>query len=321
MGNPGSEVLTVSQRLMLLSLIAFPLPLTAQGAAEGEPQTVVLNDTEYRIEWLSPNRVLDPEFVETVESLLMGRRNYDGVCATLWGEPRKPADAGFMYWHHVWPHYNLQENILVEEIWPAKARPRNGRWGLFWLLEMPGLLVGKVDWFALLAYDGGALAGMIRFLPKTLTVAHYGGWTEDEHRAEWTDDIIWIGAASTDPQGVEDGLDVELIRRAVDYARDSGFKKVQATGWSDVIPYAMWGQSFRVSAYETAGFRRIATTDGIRGGFDQMVAGVHGEYPKQQVAKYLEEIADLETAHQCHIVKYDLTVLPAEPMGQDRTAH
>ena len=164
-----------------------------------------------------------------------------------------------------------------------------------------------IEWFALLACADGKLAGKIRFFPKTLTRAHFGGWREEEHRRESSDDILWVGSAYVDPLGIEHGLDIELIRRVVEYARAAGFAKVQAVGWSEVLPYAMWGESFRASGYQALGFRAIATTEGCPDAFEHMLNGCHGQWCKELVEEALKAGLSRKTAHQCQIMELDLT--------------
>lgn len=263
---------------------------TGMGALRiGESDSVVLNGCSYRIEWLSPKRLRD------------------------FGEPRPAGKADYDV--HIGPVYNIHEDILSEDVWPERPvpegcvpgvpGPNDWRWGVMWE-EMAKGLADKVEWFALLAYADDKLAGMIRFFPKTLTVARYGAWPEQEHRREWSDDILWIGAAYVDRLGVTDGLDTELARRVVEYARAKGFAKVQALGWSEVRTYAMWGQSFPASVYEGLGFRAIATTDGCADALGDMLGGSHGEATKQQVEAELAAAIPRETAHQCHIMELGL---------------
>ena len=128
-----------------------------------------------------------------------------------------------------------------------------------------------------MAYEEERLAGMIRFLPKTLTRPRYGAWKPEDHQKEWTDDILWIGGAYVDSQGSADSLDSALVRRVIAYTRNAGYASVQCLGWSDVRPYAMWGQSFPVAVYEKLGFRRIASVDGTHlNALPDMLAGRHG---------------------------------------------
>ena len=210
------------------------------GSAGGE----VLNRTAYKFEWIGP------------ESPSLS--TWDGV-------ERRSGDT---YADHVNPLYNIQEDLPHEP-------PEGDDCGRLWK-ELAGGLASGTDLFALVAYEGDNLAGMIRFLPKTLTQPRYGAWSPDDHRKEWTDDILWIGAACVDGQGAADGLDGELVRRVIAHARNAGYARIQCLGWSDVRPYAMWGQSFPATVYEKLGFRRIASVDGTHlNALPDMLAGRH----------------------------------------------
>jgi len=160
---------------------------------------------------------------------------------------------------------------------------------------------------SLVAYDKDELAGMIRFFPKTITRPRYGAWSPDDHQQEWTDEIVWIGGAYVDFRGTEDGLDTELVRRVVQYARQEGFAKIQALGWSDIRAYAMWGQSFPVSVYEELGFHRIATVDGSPlHALPDMLAGHHDAEVQKLVKADMEKRGfTQEMANEFHIVEFE----------------
>jgi len=252
--------------------------------------TATLNGQEYRFEWLTPQRLFN------VECVVDGEERYEEACQALWGRLRRSEEPS-PYGGHVWPLYNLQEDI------GPRTPPEGDRYGELWF-ELGRGLAGKVDRFALLAFaPGGELAGTIRFFPKTLTVPHWGGWGERNHRREWTDDILWIGCACVDRQSMQDGLDLELTRRVVAMAREAGFAKVQATGWGDVPVYAMWGQAFRASVFRAAGFTRIAATKGCPDALNHMLNGCHGEECKEQARAEIETGPALDTAHQCAVLE------------------
>ena len=268
-----------------------------------ESEAVVLNGTTYRLEWLTPQRLFDVEIMKD------GEERYDEACLSLWGERRLNPYKGAPdshYGHHVYPLYNLQEDILREDVWPSHAKAEDDKWGLLWF-ELGRSLRGKVEQFALLAYADDKLLGRIRFFPKTLTVARFGGWDEGSHRQEWSDDILWIGSGYVDREAINDRLDSELVRRVVEYGRASGFSKAQGVGWSEVLVYAMWGESFRASTYEAVGFRPIATTAGCVDAFVHMLGGCHGESDKEIVRGVLESGLHPDTGHQCQIMELDLT--------------
>ena len=239
----------------------------------GKTATVTLNGSAYRIEWVRPNT---PPL-------------------NTWGSV--PIRAEGSYDEHVHPLYNLQEDIPSDP-------PENDDWGGLWEQIARGL-ASKVEWFALAAYDQDKLAGMIRFFPKTITRPRYGAWSPDDHRQEWTDEILWIGGAYVDFRGEEDGLDAELVRRVVQYARQQGYAKIQGLGWSDIRAYAMWGQSFPVSVYDGLGFRRIATVDGSGlHALPDMLAGHHGEGNQKRVKAAMEKRGfTQETAEKFYMVE------------------
>ena len=240
--------------------------------AIGKTETVSLGESAYRIEFASPKAQ-------------SGR----------WADVELRASDP--YSQHVYPLYNLQEDL------PSRS-PRDDDWDGLWE-SLANDLTGKVDCFALVAYQSGKLAGMIRFFPKTITRPRYGAWSEEDHRNEWTDEILWIGGAFVDLMGTEDGLDAELIRRVVQYAREKGFYRIQALGWSEVRAYAMWGQTFPSSIYETLGFRQIATLDGrhLRA-LPDMLAGRHGPQVQKLVRESLEANGLTErAADEFHILE------------------
>jgi len=270
--------------------------------------SAVLNDHTYEFRWLAPESLFDVALVKD------GKGLYGEACQQLWGEMRRPpyTEGPDAYCGgHVWPLYNLQEDIPAGEL-----KPVDDRYGEFWF-ELGRGLKGKVKQFGLLAYADGKLAGKIRFYPKTLTRAHWGGWSEEEHRREWRDDILWIGSGYVDPQGIEDALDGELIRRVVDYARTQGFVKIQATGWAEAVPYAMWGESFRASAFRPHGFGTVARTSGCTDAFEHMINGCHGKWCSDLMREAIDKGISCDTGHQCRIVELDLTVPKpkAEPEG------
>jgi hypothetical protein len=205
---------------------------------------------EYRFEWVEPDR----------------------PSVDLWDDPgvRSPE----IYSNHINPIYNFQEDVPAEP-------PVDNDWLGLWK-SMATRLEGIVQYFALVAYEGELLAGSIRFLPKTLTKARFGAWGQEQHREEWRDDILWIGAASVDIRGSMDGLDLALLSRVIDYARTAEFGSVQAMAWSDIPVYAMWGQGLPISTYRSLGFEILVEVEKDLNAFSDMLAGGHGE-PIQQL--------------------------------------
>ena len=270
--------------------------VSIEGAADGASATAAeaagaatLNGQAYRFEWLAPQQLFD------VEVMVDGEERYDEACRALWGRRRR-TDPPSPYANHVWPLYNLQEDT------GPLTPPEGDRWGAMYF-ELGRGLAGKVDRFALLAFTDGGLAGTIRFFPKTLTIQHWGGWDERNHRREWTDDILWIGCAYVDLQGMADGLDLELTRRVVAMARGAGFAKVQATGWGELPDYAMWGLAFRASVFRAAGFTPIATTKGCPDALEHMLNGCHGEEDRARTRAEIQTGPALDTAHQCAVLE------------------
>ncbi|MHC4180162.1 MAG: ankyrin repeat domain-containing protein [Planctomycetota bacterium] len=261
----------------------------ASATAAEAAGTATLNGQEYRFEWLAPQQLFG------VEVMVDGEEHYDEACEALWGRRRR-TDPPSPYAGHVWPLYNLQEDT------GPLTPPEGDRYGAMWF-ELGRGLAGKVDRFALLAFADGGLAGTIRFFPKTLTIQHWGGWGERNHRREWTDDILWIGCAYVDLAGIADGLDLELTRRVVAMAREDGFAKVQATGWGELPVYAMWGQAFRASVFRAAGFTPIVATKGCPDALDHMLNGCHGEEDRARARAEIQTGPALDTAHQCAVLE------------------
>ena len=288
-------------RVQLDEYYAAPTRQPAAGSA-------TLKGHEYRFVRLTPDSLFDVELVRD------GKGLYGEACQQLWGKTRRPpyTEGPDAYCGgHVWPLYNLDQDIPRGEL-----KPVDDQIGEFWF-ELGRDLKGKAKQFGLLAYADGKLAGKIRFYPKTLTRAHWGGWSEEEHRREWRDDILWIGSGYVDPQGIEDALDVELIRRVVEYARTEGFVKIQATGWGEAVPYAMWGESFRASAFRPHGFRTVAKTGGCPDAFEHMINGCHGKWCSDLMREAIGKGISCDTGHQCRIVELDLTVPKPEPESED----
>ena len=242
----------------------------------GKAFTVALGGAQYRMEWVGPT---------------------SPPSATWESAPIRSTGP---YHDHVNPLYNIQEDL-------PHSPPEDDDWGGLWQ-QLAGGLAGRVEWYCLVAYDGDALAGMIRFFPKTLTRPRYGSWSPEDHRRDWSDEILWIGAACVDARGADDGLDAELVRRVVRYARQEGYRRVQALGWGEVPIYAMWGQSFAAPVYESEGFHAIATLDGSGlKALPDMFAGRHGtEAQKRVLIAMAERGLTREQAEQFRIMQLDL---------------
>jgi hypothetical protein len=190
------------------------------------------------------------------------------------------------YGEHLRPLYNLQEDVaLAEDL--APGRPADDDWQSFWVY-LAGSLKGRVERFALVAGQERRLAGLLRFLPKTLSRPRYGAWDVEAHRSGCTDDVLWIGAAATDMIGYADQLPTSMLTHLLSEARRLGFSRLQALAWSDVPTYALWGQAFPWSVYQASGFRRIAELDGrhLRA-LPDMIAGRHGDAVRELVTEQL----------------------------------
>ena len=272
------ETLSEARRHYDLGIGEIEQALAAMGERRERPGSAggaILGRIAYRFEWIGPG---SPPLT-----------TWDGV------EVRS-RDA---YAHHVNPLYNIQEDLPHDP-------PEGDDWKRLWK-ELAGGLASNVEVFALVAYEGEKLAGMIRLLPKTLTRPRYGAWRPDDHQNEWTDDILWIGAAYVDDQGAADGLDSELVRRVIVHARNAGYPRIQCLGWSDVRPYAMWGQSFPATVYEKLGFRRIASVDGTHlNALPDMLAGRHSPEIQKAAKEAMAELGFTEKeANAFHIVEHE----------------
>ncbi|MGD8237259.1 MAG: ankyrin repeat domain-containing protein [Armatimonadota bacterium] len=255
----------------------------------GKTFTAELNGTTYRIEWLTPEHC-----VERPPPAILGG-------------PGRPSQEGD-YGGHIEAVYNMQEDIPPGDVDPEDFRDDAGelRFGDYWG-HIAASLAGKVAWFSFMAFDGKMPAGKLRFFPKTVTVPRWVGWEQEEHRRDWTDEILWLGAAYVDPRGVEDGLDGELVRCAVHYARAAGFQRIEATGCSEVRTYAQWAEVFPASVYAAHGFATIAWGCGSPDAFEHMVNGCHGPRSRELARAAIEAGVHPDAAHRCPVMALDLT--------------
>ncbi|HCV22088.1 MAG TPA: hypothetical protein DGN59_01415 [Candidatus Latescibacteria bacterium] len=190
------------------------------------------------------------------------------------------------YGEHLRPLYNLQQDVArIDDL--ATTEPVD-QWKSLWL-DLARSLAGRVERFALVAGDGGNLAGVLRFLPKRYSLPRAGAWDPSAHGRDPGNDVLWLGAATVDMRGYEERLPLHLLDHVIDEARRLGFKRLQALAWSDVPVYALWGQSFPWMVYEAAGFRRIAETDGSQlQALPDMIAGHHGGLVRDLASTQLE---------------------------------
>ena len=221
------------------------------------------------------------------------------------------------YGGHADPLYNLQEDVPAKHLEPVDDRygSKDVRWDNFWGTIGRGLK-GKVECLGVWACCDGKLAGKIRFFPKTLTRPRWMGWTEEEHRREWSDDVLWIGGAYVDRVGADDGLDKELVRRAIEHGRSKGAKKIQVVAGGDVRTYGMWGELFPASLYRQFGFRTVQWTPGSPDAFLHMLNGCHGPRDRELTRAAIEGGQDPDNAHVCCVMELDLQAEPEEELDK-----
>ncbi len=159
-----------------------------------------------------------------------------------------------IYGDHVDPLYNIHCELALTEDGP----PEGTTWPAYWRGLAAGL-DGAVPCFAVAAYSDGKLAGQVRFFPRSRAHLRAGA---PEFGGRKDENSLLIGAGAVDLLGAQDGLDVTLLRRVADYARRAGYARVRAIGWSNVRPYAMWGESLPVAATRRPGSRAWATLTG-----------------------------------------------------------
>lgn len=223
------------------------------------------------------------------------------LIATGAGKARSPQGP---YSGHVDPLYNFHEGLngaSFEET-QALVRREGGDWNAQWRKQAQGLS-GKVKVFALAAYDQNLLAGHIRFLPSS--IGHLLSYPEGFARRT-DENALLIVAGCVDIDGAADGLDVEMVRRVVAYARQGGYAKVQALAWSNIRAYAMWGEQFPLSAYEAADFRKVASMPAWKEPFDDMLAGAHGPEIQKMVQGALDKGMTEGEATTLWLVEMDL---------------
>jgi len=187
---------------------------------------------------------------------------------------------------------------------PEVEKARGARaWSEYWR-DLVTDLTGKIRHFALVAYADGRQAGHVRFFPDG--VAQRNPTPDGQYQPD-KDEILRI-AGVVDLVGADDGLDVELLRRLVAYARNEGYAKISGLGISNIAPYAMWAEQFTHAAYEAAGFRRMQAVDpAIPGGFEDMLSGAHGEEVQKVVKKALAEGMTEDEAKTFYTMEADLS--------------
>jgi RNA polymerase sigma factor (sigma-70 family) len=240
-----------------------------------------LNGRGYELKWVSPRNL--------EELRLVGP---DSI------RPRAPRA---QYGDHAHPLYNIHC-----EIGPAKPTHEykadldaaGKTWPEHWQDLAEGL---DVDYFALIAIADGKLAGYVRFFPAD--IARLRG--PDEHQVN-ARDVLAVGNCYVDAIGADDELDVELLRRVTKYASGKKYASIRAFGWSDIRAFAMWGETFPVSIFTELGFRKIATTRGDEGPLNDMLAGAHGPWVKEQVTAAMVGDMTKEKATELFVVELAL---------------
>ena len=146
------------------------------------------------------------------------------------------------------------------------------------------------------------LAGHVRFFPGS--VGHLRN-VREEPLVAGDDDTLAIGAGCVDLEGAEDGLDKEMVTRVVRYAKQENYKRVQAVGWCNIRAYAMWSESFPVSAYEAVGFHEVARVPYVHEAFECMLEGGHGPVVQKMVQADLDAGITKDEANTIHLVEID----------------
>ena len=283
--------------------IEIPTAQTAPGRASTETrsrtgsgvmpksESITLKGHTYRIEWVTPDRL--------AELRLVGDR------------PAEPRASDWAYGHHAHPLYNIHCEIgpdkPLEEL-KKQLEQDEKSWGTYWE-ELARDVLGRDAVFALVAYSGDQLAGHIRFFGADMSRLRMA--PDDRYREEKGG--LLIGAAYVDPPAADDGLDVELARRVIQYAQEQGRPAIQALGWSDIRAYAMWGESFPVSTYEAVGFRKVREMEAPRDAFEDMLAGAHGPEVQKQVKTALKEHTR-EAANEFYVMQFDMATFGAGPV-------
>jgi len=269
---------------------------------EAQPKTpaelVVLNGHDYELRWVTPGELRQTPLHEL------------GTCEVRAAGPQA------LYAAHVDPLYNIHVQLVEGGQEEAEALRKGREWGVFWA-ELAESLAGKVERFAIAAYAGGKLAGHVRFFPADAARIN---WLSSEYRTRRSD-VLLIGAGCVDLQGAEDGLDSALLLRVADYARERGYARIQAVGWSAIRPYAMWAESLPAAAYEAAGFRRAAMFDAPAGdAFHDMLAGAHGAVVQRMTKAALAGGIAEDQASRVYLVEYDTDQEGIRTVEKDRAA-
>ena len=205
-----------------------------------------------------------------------------------------------IYVDHVDPYYNVHCELADDG-----ASPTDGEaWPDYWR-RLVAPLAEFATCFAVVALSDGCLAGQVRFLPRSSARLRYGPTHFGERRGEQT---LLIGAGTVDLQAAEEGIDVALLQRVVGYAREAGYERVRAIAWSDVRPYAMWGESLPLESYRAAGFTVVESfVSPTRPMFKDLLGGSHGPEVRRLVEQALSRGVTVDQATILHAVELDLS--------------
>lgn len=237
--------------------------------------SATLNEVEYRLEWLLPERLDDLGLADMNKTVL-----------------RTP-DA--QYAGHVHPLYNIHCELLDDD----GQKDLDGKdWPAFWRGLMSGMSSVR---FALVAFQDDKLAGYVRFFPADK--AHLRAPADQRVTSR---DTLLVGAACVDAAGQKDGLEKELVKHVIQFARTKGYRSIQALGWSDLRNYSVWGESFPMPVYESLGFSKAAEFAGSDEVLDHMIEGHHGDEDKQQVEEALEAGRTRNDVNTFRIMQLDL---------------
>lgn len=253
------------------------LGFTPTGLVEND---TILNGNSYFIEKVTPARINKPDLSDIDQANL---RTPDGN-----------------YPDHVHPLYNIHCELIdssIEQIQQDLEKQKMS-WNDYWRELALGL--GN-ECFALVAFCDEKLAGYVRFFPSDKSHLRIPGELQVKQK-----DVLLIGAACVDSTGIDDRLDVELVRQVIRHAKSKGYASIQALGWSEVRSYAAWGESFPQSIYESLGFRKSPTITGSPEVLDHMLEGCHGEEDKIQVEAAMHDGQTKDSINEFHIMQLDL---------------
>ena len=237
----------------------------------------VIGETRYRLEWVSPAN-MDALGLLPMDST--GIRAKDGI-----------------YSGHVHPLYNIHCELAYHD-------NTQRDWSVYWR-QLSENLPASLP-FALAAFESGKLAGYVRFFPADIGTLRYAAADEQERDGH----SLLIGAACVDAQANADNLQPLLLARVISYAKAERYRSVRAVGWSDIYPFAMWGESFSQAHYAKTGFVKGAEIQGPEDALQDMLAGAHGKLVKNALGTYAQ--AQLERGARL----YEMTLMLSEVVAE-----